>query len=191
MRNAKKRSVLICSLVTAAISLVSALAWACTPQSTITVAVNVGRPGKSVPVTGDLLQPGPAEIRWNSLDGPAVSPAFEPSGTTYSTQITVPQTEPGVYYMILVSSGQVVARQPFEVNITAGAGTASEVVASDLWSGLSATADSATSPAGVEHSGGSPSGRSGMGLGISLLAVGIVCSGLSLAAVAKRSKAKG
>ena len=94
-------------LVVALVGLVAlgagAPAWACVPQPFIVVQPQAsGASGTEVEVVGTNFDPGPAEIRWNGLDGALLAKAEGPS---FAATITVPDDAEGLYTLIALSRG--------------------------------------------------------------------------------------
>lgn len=159
-------------LAIAAVALFGSVAWACTPQSIIYPVTPIAAPPmEKVVVAGELLQPGPAEIRWNALNGPNLAAVEKTDAELgFSVEATLPEVSPGVYYLLLVSGDKVVAR------------SAVEVTAPRSRSGF-ATPDLFTT--GLDSSAPSDSDSSGRMLlvGVGLLAAGlVVLSAVGLAA---------
>lgn len=159
---------------------VASFAWACTPQAEVApLAVQSGAPGTRVPVTGLAAKPGPIEVRWNSPKGPLVGTgvaAITPTGLNFATEVTIPEAEPGVYYLVVSTSDGGTARAAFEVLSpaasapTAAAPTPALAPGTEaLWNGLG----NGSPVPGPETSLGSPAG-SGMAIGVGLAAVGLV-----------------
>lgn len=158
----------------------ASFAWACTPQAEVApLAVQSGAPGTRIPVTGIAAKPGPIEVRWNSPNGPVVATgaaAITPTGLTFATEVTIPEVEAGVYYLVVTTSDGGRARAAFEVLSPAAAAPAAAaptpaLVSSTeaLWNGLG----NGSPLAGSETSLAAPAG-SGMAMGVGLAAVGLV-----------------
>lgn len=156
----------------------ASVAWACTPQSTIyPLTPGAAPPREKVTVAGELLQPGPAEIRWNGLDGPKIATVERTTADqTFSVEATLPDAAPGVYYLLLVSGEKGVARAAVEVTDPA---TGVRVAAPNAFNtGLDATPSSAQSSRGM------------LLAGVGLLGVGLVAlSGLALVAPRRKKRA--
>jgi hypothetical protein len=149
-------------------------AWACTGQPLMHLATDaVGEAGSHarVEVLANQAVSGPVAVRWNALDGPVLAQADLAPGTAATLDVTIPQTAPGVYYLVLDTSAGV-ARSAFEVTdpMEAPASPASP------WAATSAAGDDA--PFGSFRAG------------VALLAVGIVAmSAITLVALARRRTA--
>lgn len=121
---ASRRSIGISAAALTAALLMGSAAWACTPQSTIYPLVPAAaQAGQRLAVSGELLQSGPADLRWNSLTGPTVA-MVELADTltrSFSAEVIVPNSHPGVHYLVLVSGDEVVARTALEVPASGGA----------------------------------------------------------------------
>lgn len=63
----------------------------------------------------DALNPGPVEIRWNGQGGPSIGATTVSDVRSFTMEVTIPESAPGVYLMVLVSGGDSVARVSFEV----------------------------------------------------------------------------
>lgn len=89
-----------------------AVAWACSPQATITnVSPGSGRAGDRVTVSAKSFTQAPVQLRWGSNTGPLIGIA---SGPSFSVAVTIPQSEPGVHMIVAVGpAGR--ASAPFEV----------------------------------------------------------------------------
>lgn len=135
------------------------LAWACTAQATIQLSPRWGEPGSTVVVDGrSFVDGGPVSIRWDSPSGPQLATATGPS---FSTAVTVPDVDAGVYYVVAVgyeTDGETVAGQTsaaFEVTGSGG---------DDGSEGSSSTSQDQGSQTSVSPSGGSDSeGTDGSG----------------------------
>jgi Ca2+-binding RTX toxin-like protein len=77
----------------------TALAWACTPSAGLSLDPSSGVPGTRVSAKGRGFGHGPAEIHWNSADGPLLAVA---SGPDFSSTVTVPDGAAGVSYVVAV-----------------------------------------------------------------------------------------
>lgn len=151
---------------------VASMAWACTAQVNVIGPLS-GAPGSEVTVKGGAA---PANeqvfILWNALDGQRLATTTANGGGDFSATVTVPEVAPGVYFMVIAGEdrSEGVARMAFEVTPAAGDPV------------LRPASELATVP--VE------SRDSGLALGVTLLAVGLVAlfSGFTFAAV-RRSRA--
>ena len=183
MRLAKMR--IPVALAVAAVLALAAAAWACTPQSTMTLLIDRA-PGRTRDAaTGQVpVARTPLEVRWNSNTGPVLGSGVSSSEGAYSIDFTVPDAAPGVNYVILTSGGDRLSAVPFQVT---AAGELTPVAGgSDLWSGFSqsrAQLSEAQSPAETTEDGKLPAG-------IALLAVGAVAGGASAAVIARRRLAR-
>jgi hypothetical protein len=106
-----------------------AVALACVPQAyLVTLRPNSWGPaGSEVTVNGFNLDQGPAEVRWNGVDGPLLGQA---EGPNISVPVTIPGVSTGLYAVVVISrqpSGGIgnTASVPFQV-------TAPGDVANDL-----------------------------------------------------------
>lgn len=145
-----------------------ATASGCTVQAGIDpLLVQSGRPGTTLAVTGEATAPGPVELRWNGIRGPALATAIAGGGshsTEFAAEVTVPEVAPGVYYLVLASGEAGVGRAAFEVTAVSpvmSTAFGAESSAADVWS---TTSSSATTE------GTAP----GLALGTGMLAVGLV-----------------
>lgn len=86
----------------AAFALLAGVAWACVPQPQVSLVPRAsGAPGARVTV--DVIAvPGPAEVRWNTLDGPVLARA---TGPNFSADITVPDVGGGLYAIVVIGRG--------------------------------------------------------------------------------------
>lgn len=77
-------------------------AWACVPQARLLSLqpASFGAAGTQVRVNGLGFDEGPAEVRWNSPDGPQLATA---NGPNFSVQVTIPASPPGLYSIIALS----------------------------------------------------------------------------------------
>lgn len=114
----------------AAVLFAASVAWACTGQVTMSVApVSSGAPGSVVTVdvaAGPGLDQGPMQVRWNGLDGQVLAT----TDRSASLAVTIPQADPGVYYLVLSNDRSDVARAAFEVTGPSGSPAASAWVSS-------------------------------------------------------------
>ena len=73
--------------------------WSCVPQPLISLQPSASGPsGTAVSVEAQAID-GPAEVRWNGVDGPLLARG---TGPTFSAPISVPDTSPGLYTVILI-----------------------------------------------------------------------------------------
>lgn len=79
----------------------AALAWACSPQASISLNSGLGRGGDPITVHGSGFSTGAAEVRWNSASGPLLATA---SGRSFSVEITIPSDAPGPHYIVAVGN---------------------------------------------------------------------------------------
>ena len=131
----------------------ASLAWACTPQTSLFTLNPAAAPRQTlVEIKGrGVAFPVPVEIRWNSASGPKLGEAvsrgeqFDAYSTgTFSVPITIPDTAPGVYYILAFSGDNLLSRIAFEVTTqNQGSETAlgqplnsASSVSTELWSGL-------------------------------------------------------
>ncbi|MEJ7764039.1 MAG: hypothetical protein WKF86_00945 [Acidimicrobiales bacterium] len=147
----------------------SSWAWACTPQLRVFDMSTAAAPsGSEVTVTGQGQAGQVVEIRWNGTSGAKVAAAATASDGTFAAVATVPQVQPGMYVLALVSRDTGVGRAAFEVTPTAGSPTAAAAPV-DVWS----SADrSAAVPA--QSSPGLVPGIILLGLGSAALFAGLV-----------------
>jgi hypothetical protein len=96
-----------------------AVALACVPQAyLVTLRPNSSGPaGSEVTVNGFNLDQGPAEVRWNGVDGPLLGQA---EGPNISVPVTIPGVSTGLYAVVVISrqpSGGIgnTATVPFQV----------------------------------------------------------------------------
>ncbi|MGH9177799.1 MAG: hypothetical protein ACRD0N_04500 [Acidimicrobiales bacterium] len=147
-------------------------AWACTGQPLMHLAsdaVGEARSEAKVEVLANQAVSGPVVLRWNSLEGPVLARADVAAGEAATLDATIPDAEPGVYYLVLQTNAGI-ARSAFQVS---GAGA-----------GAPSTPWPAAEPAGT----GGP--FSSLEAGMGLLGAGLVgMAGLTLVGVARRRRA--
>ncbi|MGH2771547.1 MAG: hypothetical protein ACRDIU_00160 [Actinomycetota bacterium] len=176
-------------VVATALALAAAsAAWACTAQTYINqLSHNMGPERSRVTVSGNSVSLSPVsvgeaqpklQIRWDSVNGPAVDLATTVTGEKFESVVAIPQAAPGVHYLIVTLGDRKLASAPFQV--TSGGGRASASSA-DLWNGFSKTTGG--TGADVPPSTGAPG--NGLGAGLALLAVGGAGITLGLIATAK------
>lgn len=87
-----------------ALILASSVAWACIPQANLVVVQpqSSGPPGTKVTVEGLGLDPGRAEVRWNSPEGQLLGAG---NGPNFSVAVTIPQADGGLYNLLVLSRG--------------------------------------------------------------------------------------
>lgn len=185
--------------VAAVIAMVS-FAWACSPQPNVVGLSLTGPPQSTVVIQGSGFQtagggsrdseaPAPVTISWNSLGGPQLAVAYASSDGGFSVPVTVPNVEPGVYFLVASLGGLGVARTPYEVVAgpdAAGQSRGGGDVSADLWRGLApGSSDLGPSAVGAnEPSSSAPiTGFALFGLGAIALAA---CSTIFAARYAKR-----
>lgn len=118
MRTSRGKAFVGGGIVAVVIGLAS-VAWACTPQPTLTAPTTATAPGERVTVSGEVVQPGPVRVVWGSSEGTVLA-SSTPEGRSFSLDVTVPQVDPGVYYLLLVPSEGPVARAAIEVAAAPG-----------------------------------------------------------------------
>ncbi len=103
MRKLRKRALLLIGLGVMLVPLaITAVAYACTAVSTLSISPGAATAGSTVTVTGkffgthnpaDATSDGPAQIRLGSLSGPVLATA-SPSGTdrSFTVQVTIPKS---------------------------------------------------------------------------------------------------
>ena len=180
----KKRfaGAVLCAVLTATVAAAS-FAWACSAQSTITLFPNAGPTLSRSVATITTSEPAsdavPIQVRWGSPDGQEL--ATVRAGQNFSVEFQVPDGAQGVYYVVAVAEGKVIARDAFEVKGSAGAG--SSAVAADLWSGLESS--SSMGEAAVGQEAGNSRAPAG---GLALMAVGAAVAGSSMVVAVKRRR---
>lgn len=81
-------------------------AWACTNLATLNLSSAAGQPGQSITITGSSFKaiasgPGaPVVLHWNAVSGPALATVVPDATGNISTQVVIPQTEPGYYVIV-------------------------------------------------------------------------------------------
>lgn len=80
----------------------SGAAWACVPQPNLVTLQphSSGPQGTEVTVNGVGFDPGSAEVRWNSVDGPLLG---EGDGPTFSIPVKIPTATEGLYTVVVLS----------------------------------------------------------------------------------------
>lgn len=97
------------------------LAWACIPNADFTMSPAEGPAGAQTTIRLSNFSAQPVEVRWNAVDGPVLA-TVTPDGGSSTVQVTIPQVEPGSYFIYTVgSTGS--QQRPFEVLGPAGAAT--------------------------------------------------------------------
>ncbi len=104
MRTASLRVALASAFGLLSLTVLSAArAWPCVPQPFVTVAPRAsGSPGTEVTVEGTGFDSGPAEIRWNAVDGPRLAST---NGPNFSLSVAIPNAPPGLYLLVVLSRG--------------------------------------------------------------------------------------
>ncbi|MGH9282760.1 MAG: hypothetical protein ACRD0S_07465 [Acidimicrobiales bacterium] len=147
-------------------------AWACTGQPLMhmaTDAVGEARSHAQVEVLANQGVSGPVVLRWNSLEGTVLAQADVTAGEAATLDATIPDAEPGVYYLVLETNAGI-ARSAFQV------------------SGADAGAPSTPWPAAEPAGDSRP--FSSLEVGMGLLGAGLVgMAGLTLVGVARRRRA--
>ncbi|HVE47438.1 MAG TPA: hypothetical protein VNA57_11930 [Acidimicrobiales bacterium] len=180
----KKRSIGVVLGVVAAALGFAGVAWACTAQVGIApLAVQAAAPQTRLVLSGDSATPGIVEIRWNGVRGPILATAMADGGqfgSGFSTEITVPAVDPGVYYLVLVAGDQGLGRAAIEVTPpTAGNLAASS--AADAIDGPWEAFSSAPHESLTQEPAGNP-----LEPGVILLTVGLAALALGFGAAGAR-----
>lgn len=151
-------------------------AWACTPQAALFPPVPLEGPkGTPVLIRGQAPSPGPVQVRWNSLTGPVIATTEAGEGHFAIQNVAIPDVPAGVYYMVLTTETNEVARVGFEVTRAPGedAKISSPVeVSEQLW-------DTKAKPERPDH-------RNIVALSGALLAIGLVVLAAGLFVVVTR-----
>lgn len=154
-----------------------AWAWACTPQPrVVATSAESGPPRGSVTVRGEAVAPsGPVELRWDGVRGPVIATAVADESRRFEAKAIVPDSEPGVHTIMVVSQGVGVGRTPFEVT-SSSASTAPAEPRSSPW------------PAAHNPPSGGQGGIGGLVIGAGLLGVGAAAlsGGAALATIGRR-----
>lgn len=165
-------------VVAALLMLVSA-AWACTARPVVLPpSPQTGPAGTAVTIRGQAVPAnGPVEIRWNALSGEPVATTRADANGHFSVVVTVPDTAPGIYPVVLSTADAAVARTVFHVTPSAATPASG---GEPLW----------TDPAGATGPGSSLDVA--LVAGVALLGVGLLVSlaGFQLAAVRRRATAQ-
>lgn len=121
----RRRRVRLVSVVVGigALFLVGANAWACT-EFTSLQAPKSGTPLAEVDVKGTgRVAPRDAdkqvEIRWNDVSGPIVAKGTA-GEISSGVKATIPDVEPGIYFLLAVVDGKGIARTSIEVTSATG-----------------------------------------------------------------------
>lgn len=135
--------------------------------------------GTAVAVTGAAVgaPEGEVQIRWDSVTGPVLGTADVNADGDFAASVAVPETDPGVHFLVVVADGIGVARTSFEVSSPAA--PAARPAALDVPAPLARQRAAAPAPS-------APS--SALTVGAGLLAVGLVAlfSGVTLAGLRRR-----
>ncbi len=111
--------------VLAAVLATVGVAAACVPQPLLLVQPGASEsPGAKLTAMGTTFGSGPAEVRWNALDGPLLGTA---PGPDFSVEFTVPDVPDGLYTVVGIArspSGGIegTARASLQVVRTGGEG---------------------------------------------------------------------
>lgn len=179
----------------------ASIAFACTGQTRIlSITPQAAASGAHITVKGNGIATGtPVQVRWNSVTGAALASATTDEAGAFSVTVTVPQADPGIYYLVIGSGSEGVGRSAFEVTAPSterqsnaasadAAGKAGPNV--DLWQGF---ASKAPEPAGgVSLAEPTSAGRNGMtGVGALLASLGGAVLALIGISSLHRTKAQG
>ena len=159
-------------------------AWACTGQPQVFSVSPVTAPvGAEVTMRGTgVTATTPVELRWNGVSGPVLAQATPDKEAAFAMTFTVPNVEPGVYSLVVVTNVNGVAaagRTTFEVS-GAGATAVRAPALADTGFAAAAEAASLSSPAGT---GSSSSMLAGVGL---LAFASVALGGLVVATLRRR-----
>lgn len=160
----KQRAMVAVVMSTAVCVGMLGVAWACTGQPQVFSVSPLTAPvGAEVTMRGEAVAVAtPVELRWNGVAGPKLAEVTAGADASFALSFTVPEAEPGVYSLVVVTDGAAaVGRTAFEVS-GAGAQAADSGFAS------------ATEAAGLE---GAPTGvgsSAALLAGAGLLAFGSV-----------------
>lgn len=154
-----------------------AWAWACTVQPrVVSTSAESGPPRSAITVRGEAVAPaGPVELRWDGVRGPVIGTAVADESRRFEARATIPDSDPGIHAIMVVSQDAGVGRIPFEVT-PSSASTATAARVSSPWT-----------VAGTDSSGGSGTGGALL-VGAGLLGVGAAAlsGGAAVAALGRR-----
>lgn len=74
-------------------------AWSCVPQPLVTLQPQASGPSGSELTVDALAINGPAEIRWNGVDGQRLG---DGTGPVFSAVVTIPEVPPGLYSIVVI-----------------------------------------------------------------------------------------
>lgn len=177
--------------------LTASAVWACTAQPRIfSLGPQVGPVGLEITLEGQAVGGAPVEVRWNSLEGAKIGEGTADFSGNFAVRAKIPQTEPGIYFLVVKGGDAGVVRSPFEVTSEQPVGVGEAVPSgeraassTDLWSAFSAA------PAGGDTSAAAEAAPSGSGTqalaGAALLAAGLAALASGLILSRRRSHASG
>ncbi|MGH2772140.1 MAG: hypothetical protein ACRDIU_03235 [Actinomycetota bacterium] len=212
-----KRKLGFLGLVALGCMVVAGVAWACTPVAQIVALSPVGGPaGTHLIVTGANFNPGPVEIRWDTLEGPLMghadnfavgmsmpddaaalradhASAVSGGPSSYSASVPVPEgATPGVYYVSAIqkdSAGQIVGKATASVELTDKSTRSAKTQAStDLWQGFSS--NDSRFEVGAPAAAGNGLSTPGAFAGLALLSVGMLGLGAAVATTVRRRRSR-
>ncbi|HUP68635.1 MAG TPA: hypothetical protein VM142_02350 [Acidimicrobiales bacterium] len=151
-----------------------ALAWACTAQPrVVSTSLESGPPRSPVMVRGEAVAPaGPVELRWDGVRGPVIGTAMADEFRRFEANATIPDSEPGVHAIMVVSGDAGVGRIPFEVT-PSSASTATAARSTSPW-----TAAKSASSGGSGTDGSLLIGAALLGVGAAALSGGAAVAAL-------------
>lgn len=103
-RTVRLRGRAACALAAVLAMSGAAHAWGCVPMPLLVTLKPAwsGPAGTEVTVEGLGFDPGPLEVRWAASDGPTLASV---QGESFSARVTIPDVEPGLYAIIVLSRG--------------------------------------------------------------------------------------
>lgn len=128
----------------------AALAFACSPQATISVTPTSVQPGDRVTVSG-IAFAGAVQVRWNGASGPLLA-SVSPEGQSFVTTVTIPDVAPNAYVIIATArdaSGGFLGQSSAAVEVSARPAAAAPASSGQAAApaGQSGAADTSAAPA--------------------------------------------
>lgn len=146
----RTRVQLFLGLVLAAVLATAGAGAACVPQPLLLVQPAAsGSPGAKLTAMGTTFGTGPAEVRWNALDGPLLGTG---TGPDFSVELTVPDVPDGLYTLVGIarsSGGGIAGTARATLRVVRADGEDSQIQREETAPGEPAGRRNARSPAPV------------------------------------------
>ncbi len=105
----RSKTTMVFTMAVVAVTLLGAVAFACTNLATLNLSSAAGSAGDSVTLTGSSFnvpsasRPGPllpVVVHWNGVDGPVLATVLPDEAGNVYAEFTIPEGQPGYYVIV-------------------------------------------------------------------------------------------